>query len=68
LYPANPCNTGSPLYSGQEWYFGTWLFARFRGLYARDPLRGLDFDGMYQSILSIDLSGKGTCTAGEPFT
>jgi len=51
LYPANPCTAGAPLYSGHEPYRGTGLFARFRGLYARDPLRGLLNFGMFQSTL-----------------
>jgi hypothetical protein len=51
LYPAKPWSIGAPAYSGQDWYFGTWLFARFRGLNAREPLRGLFIFGMFQSIL-----------------
>ncbi len=66
LYPANPCTVGVPVYSGHEPYLGTELFARFLGLYARDPLRGLLYFGMFQSTLratSVDMPDP---LPGEP--
>ncbi|OPY39885.1 MAG: hypothetical protein A4E42_02362 [Methanoregulaceae archaeon PtaU1.Bin222] len=47
LYPANPWRIGAPSTEGHDWYFGMWLFARFLGLNAREPRRGLLIFGMY---------------------
>ena len=46
LYPANPWRIGAPSIEGHDWYFGIGLFARFLGLNAREPRRGLLIFGM----------------------
>jgi hypothetical protein len=46
LYQANPWRIGAPSVEGHDWYFGIWLFARFLGLNAREPRRGLLIFGM----------------------
>jgi len=56
LYPANPCSTGVPSYSGHDWYLGTGPFALFRGLNARDPFRGVLIFGIFhQSFLDLTI-------------